>query len=221
MSTGNAFPSPTQPFPKPGEPAWDLAMMFPLQGGWTVDDYLALDTGLLVEYTDGFVRVLPMPNLLHQLIVKFLFRRLDDFVSRGALGEVLLAPLPVRLATNKFREPDLVFLRPARIKTLKGQPDGADLVVEVVSEGDENRRRDYVEKRVEYAQAGIAEYWIVDPQARKITVLELRGDEYCEYGTFSAGETAASASLAGFAVPVDDVFASCRQADAEAHPIDA
>jgi hypothetical protein len=59
-----------------GEPAWDRALMFPLQSGWSVQDYLALDTGLLVEYTGGFVRVLPAPNLLHQLIVKFLFRML-------------------------------------------------------------------------------------------------------------------------------------------------
>jgi len=70
--------------------------MFPFQGGWSVEDYLALDTGLLVEYTDGFIRVLPMPSLLHQLIVKFLFRMLDDFVNERELGEVLLAPLPVQ-----------------------------------------------------------------------------------------------------------------------------
>ena len=159
MSTANSFPSPTQTLPKRGEPVWDLALMFPFQGGWSVTDYLALDTGLLVEYTDGFIRVLPMPTLLHQLIVKVLFRKLDDFVSQRQLGEVLLAPLPVQLTTTKYRQPDIVFLRPERMKTLKGPPVGADLAVEVVSEGQENRGRDYVEKRREYAET----IWNIKP----------------------------------------------------------
>jgi Uma2 family endonuclease len=213
MSTATLFPQPTQPHPKRGEPAWDLALMFPLQGSWSVQDYLALDTGLLVEYTDGFVRVLPMPSLLHQLIVKFLFRVMDDFVSARALGEVLLAPLPVELEPRKFREPDIVFLRPERIRNLKGQPAGADLVVEVVSEGTDSRQRDYLEKRREYAEAGIAEYWIVDPEERKVTVLVIEGTEYREHGVFAKGEDATSALLSGFQVAVEYLFAKCDDAD--------
>lgn len=215
MSTVHPFPSPIQPLPKRGEPVWDLALMFPFQGGWTVEDYLALDTGLLVEYTDGFIRVLPMPSLLHQLIVKFLFRVLDDFVNERELGEVLLAPLPVQLTPRKYREPDIVFLRPERIKSLKGQPSGADLAVEVVSEGEENRKRDYVEKRREYAEAGIAEYWIVDPQERKVTVLTLDGSEYREHGVYVIGDTATSVLLSGLQVVVMDLFAKCDEADQE------
>jgi len=213
MSHVNSFPNPTQPFPKRGEPAWDLALMFPLQGGWSVEDYLGLDTGLLVEYSDGFVRVLPMPSLLHQLIVKILFRMLDDFVSRRGLGEVLLAPLPVELSANKYREPDIVLLGSGRMKSLKGQPVGADLVVEVVSDGKESRERDYVEKRREYAEAAIAEYWIVDPEERKVTVLALDGNQYREHGIFHAGDVATSELLSGFQVAVKDVFAKCDEAD--------
>jgi len=128
---------------------------------------------------------------------------------------VLLAPLPVLLAAHKYREPDLVFLRPDRLKTLKGQPMGADLVLEVVSEGEENRQRDYVEKRREYAEAGVGEYWIVDPQERKVIVLSLAGDDYREHGTFVSGDIATSALLAGFQVAINDVFARCDEADAE------
>jgi len=213
MSTVDTFPSPIQPLPKRGEPAWDLALMFPFQGGWSVEDYLALDTGLLVEYTDGFIRVLPMPSLLHQLIVKFLFRMLDDFVNERELGEVLLAPLPVQLTPRKYREPDIVFLRPERMKTLKGQPTGADLAVEVVSEGKDSWKRDYVENRREYAEAGIAEYWIVDPQERKVTVLALDGTEYREHGVDAVGDTATSVLLSGFQVTLKDLFARCDEAD--------
>ncbi len=212
MGTVNSFPTPSHSSPKLGEPAWDLALMFPLQGGWSTEDYLRLDGGLLVEYTDGFIRVLPMPSLLHQWIVRFLFRMLDDFVNQRKLGEVLLAPLPIPLSSTKYREPDIMFLRPERIETWKGQPAGADLVVEVVSEGQESWKRDYVEKREDYAAAGIAEYWIVDPQERKITVLTLTGKKYREHGIFVAGDDASSVLLAGFACRVSDVFVKCDDA---------
>jgi Uma2 family endonuclease len=212
MSTAvESVPLPVHPHPKRGEPAWDLALMYPLQGDWSVEDYLRLDTGMLVEYNDGFIRVLPMPNMLHQWIVQFLFRVLDDYVKSRGLGEVFLAPLPIELPRQRYREPDVTFVRPERIERMKGQPRGADLVIEVVSEGRENRQRDYVEKRAEYAAAGIAEYWIVDPEERKLTVLVLDGDRYREGGVFHAGDTAASVALPGLTVPVCDVFAKCGE----------
>lgn len=55
MSAVGSFPIPTQLSPKPGEPVWDLALMYPRQGGWSVENYLALDGGLMVEFTDGIV----------------------------------------------------------------------------------------------------------------------------------------------------------------------
>ena len=209
MSTADSFPFSTPTPSKLGEPVWDLAFMFPFQGAWTVENYLALDGGILVEYTDGFIKVLPMPTLLHQWIVRFLFRRLDAYVNERGMGEVLLAPLPVRLTATKYREPDLVFLRPERIKNWKGHPAGADLVVEVVSEGQENWQRDHVEKRAEYAAAGIAEYWIVDPQERSITVLALTDNQYQVHGQFRVGQTATSALLDAFTCDVSEVFAKC------------
>jgi Uma2 family endonuclease len=183
--------------------------MYPLQGSWSVADYLGLETQLLVEYTDGFVRVLPMPNLLHQWIVRFLYQVLSAYTMREGLGEVFFAPLPVQLTPTKYREPDLLFLRPERIQNMRGQPTGADLVVEVVSEGDDNRRRDYEEKRIDYADAGIAEYWIVDPQQQTITVYTLESSGYQTHGVYLANQTANSVLLAGFAVQVDEVFAKC------------
>lgn len=187
--------------------------MYPLQGGWSVEQYLALDGGLMVEYTDGFVRVLPMPSLLHQLIAKFVFQALDRYVSERSLGEVLFAPLPVELTPTQYREPDVVFLRPDRIRTMKGHPSGADLVVEVVSEGKENRDRDYIDKRAEYAAAGIAEYWIADPEQRTVTVLTLDGESYREHATFGVGETMDSVLLEGLTLEISEVFSKCDEHD--------
>ena len=80
--------------------------------------------------------------------------------------------------------------------------------MEIVSGGRDDRRRDRVVKRAEYAAAGIAEYWIVDPDERAITVLRLDGDEYTLHGRFTDGMEASSARLPGFAVPVADVWAA-------------
>lgn len=185
-----------------GEPAWDVALLFPPQGEWTEEEYLGLDTRHMVELSDGCVEVLPMPTILHQLIVKFLFLRLNDHVTRIGAGTVLFAPCPVRLWAGKMREPDIVFLRPGRVANPRRPPEGADLVVEVVSEGDESRHRDLETKRQEYARAGIPEYWIVDPEQRTVTVLVLAGDDYAVHGRYGPGAAASSKILAGFEVDV-------------------
>lgn len=190
-----------------GEPTWEIACMYPTQGNWTVAEYLALDTNWLVEYTDGYVEFLPMPTLFHQLVVKYLARLLDEFVSRHAKGTVAFAPLPITLATTRYREPDIVYLSPERIKDPHGQPEGADLVMEIVSAGKENRERDLVDKPKVYAAAGISEYWIVDPEQRQIQVLTLDGKEYRVHGCFNAG-VADSVRLPGFTVNVADVWAA-------------
>jgi Uma2 family endonuclease len=191
-----------------GEPAWEVAYLFPCQGEWTEAEYLALDTNRLVELSDGCVEVLSMPTLPHQLIVRFLFLALNAFVVAHASGKVLFAPLPVRLWAGKFRDPDVVYLRPERIRDQRRQPEGADLAMEVVSEGAENRERDLEIKRREYAIAGIAEYWIVDPQEQRITVLTLDGQTYREHGVFGPDTQATSVLLPGFAVAVGAVFAT-------------
>ena len=65
--------------------------------------------------------------------------------------------------------------------------EGADLVVEVVS--DDDRRRDLETKRFEYADTGIPEYWIVDPQLGEVSVLKLAGNRYETDGVYCGGPT--------------------------------
>lgn len=193
---------------KVGEPTWEVALLFPRQGEWTEAAYLALDTNRLVELSDGCLEFLPMPLPFHQLIVEFLFTLLKAFVAAHASGQVFFAPLPVRLGSGKFREPDIIYLRPGRLSSPHAPPQGADLVMEIVSEGSENRKRDLETKRQEYAQAGIAEYWIIDPQEQRITVLTLDGPTYRVHGEFIPGQQATSVLLPGFTVAVAEVFAA-------------
>lgn len=190
------------------EPTWDVAYLFPAQGAWSEEEYLALNGNHLVEFAHGYLEVLPMPTTSHQMIVAYLYGLLLTFVAARDLGSVLLAPLRVRLGRGKFREPDVLFMlkdHAARI----GEEfwKGADLVMEVVSGDDDDRRRDLVTKRQEYARAGIPEYWIIDPREEVILVLRLAGKRYVAHGEFAKGMTATSHLLDGFSVAVSDVLA--------------
>jgi Uma2 family endonuclease len=102
----------------------------------------------------------------------------------------------------------IIYLRPERLRATQRYPHGADLVVEVVSEGEKSRERDLVTKRAEYAKAEISEYWIVDPEEQNITVLVLDQGSYGLHGKFGQNETATSVLLSGFQVRVADVFAA-------------
>jgi Uma2 family endonuclease len=189
-----------------GEPAWPVALLFPSQGEWTEEDYLALDTKRLIELSNGCLEVLPMPTPFHQLVAQFLFKLLDAFVILHKLGLAFMAPFCVRLRPKKIRQPDVVFLRPGRLTSRTRPSAGADLAMEVVSEGAKARERDLVTKRTEYARARIPEYWIIDLVGKRIILLTLHGKKYRLRGEYVPGEKVASIELPGFEVEVAAVF---------------
>ena len=145
-----------------------------------------------------------MPTERHQAILTFLFLAFLAFVQRTG-GKVFFAPLRLKVAPGRFREPDLLLLRSAA-DPRRGEAywSGADLVLEVVSPDDP--QRDLVTKRGEYARSGIAEYWIVDPRTETIEVLRLEAEGYVTAGRFTRNEEAGSSLLEGFRVPVNGVF---------------
>lgn len=81
---------------------------------------------------------------------------------------------------------------------------GADLVVEIISPDDPER--DTRDKRADYAEVAIPEYWIVNPEDETISVLWLEGDAYREHSVFQRGEMATSVLLDSFSMPVDEVL---------------
>jgi len=189
--------------PSDPDPTWDVVRLFPAQGCWSEADYFALDTNQLVEYADGFVEFLPMPTIYHQLIMQFIYRALNSFVEARKLGLVVLAGYKVHLREAKFRLPDILFIKTEHASWITKQfCECADLVMEVVSE--HNRPHDIETKRLEYAEAGIPEYWIVDPEEETITVLALDSERkvYAEHGRFSKGTRATSKLLPEFSVDV-------------------
>ena len=183
-----------------------LAEILPRQGTWSEEEYLVLTShrSRLIEFTDGLLEVLPVPTDRHQTLLKFLFLAFFQFIEPRA-GKVQFAPLRLRIRAGKFREPDLLLLLSATDPRRQNRFWlGADLALEVVSE--EKPERDLVDKRTDYAEAQVPEYWIVNPQTESITVLRLRGAAYEEAGTYRRGESATSVLLPEFSIAVAGVF---------------
>jgi Uma2 family endonuclease len=187
-------------------PEWDRLQTFPVRYNCTEEEYFALNTKQLVEYSDGFLELPPSPTLHHQRIAGRIMLALDSFVTTDRLGTVIFG-LPVRLWPGLFRTPDVMFMRSENTPQSEERfSKGADLLVEVISE--QNRAHDIETKRAEYAQAGIPENWIVDPEEETITVLVLksRRKSFIEHGTFAKGTRATSKILPGFSVDVTETF---------------
>lgn len=200
------------------EPAYPLAFLegdgeqaWPAQGEWTYEDYLRLpDDGRRYEVIRGHLYVTAAPRFEHQYSVTELSRRLGNFVADHQCGLVLVAPfdilLPERIGDPV--EPDILYFRPENRprrsdKNFRGVPD---LVVEVLSP--RTRLYDRKIKLGAYEEAGIPEYWLVDPWARTIEIFGLQGGgrSYVELARGGAGEMVGSFVVPGFRVAVDDLF---------------
>lgn len=120
------------------------------------------------EWVNGEVIVYMTATTIHQRVVIFLVRLLQSFAELGDLGEIFAGPMQVKLsATGPGREPDVFFVAHEHLdrvgeKYFDGPPD---LVIEVIS--DESVNRDRVDKFENYEDAGVREYWIIDPRPRR------------------------------------------------------
>jgi Uma2 family endonuclease len=149
-----------------------------------------------------------MPTEVHEAIVRFLFLALYGFVDKKKLGEVYFNGIRLRIRPRKIRLPDIVFLHQDHFHVRHNRIwDGADLVMEVVSDDPKDYKRDYQEKLADYAEARIAEYWIIDPERQVVIVHQLDGHRYAVHGEFTRSQQATSVLLEGFGVDVAALFA--------------
>jgi Uma2 family endonuclease len=135
----------------------------PAQAAVSEAEFMALpETNQPIELIDGEVIVSPSPSFWHQEIVSRMVTALRTWASTTrASVTIAQAPLDVRFATGRILQPDaMVFLVPLPADSETPLDKIPELCVEVLSQ---NRAYDRVTKRYLYAEAGVQEYWIVDP----------------------------------------------------------
>lgn len=172
----------------------------------TLDDYLRLDDDIRVELIEGEFVVTASPTPKHQVVIGNLYLLLEPRVHRLGLGKVYLSPLDTVLSKHNVLQPDLLFIAHDHSDRVQDRVNGPpDLVIEVLSprRAAHDRR---VKKRL-YRRYGVSEYWIVDPKAESVQVLELRDGRWTERGVFAKDDAFEPRVLPGVAVRVRDVFA--------------
>ncbi len=181
---------------------------FPRQGEWTYEDWLNFpDDGWKYEIIEGVLFMAPPPAINHQRSSFKLARIMADYAETNHLGEILEAPVGVRLPGHPVPlQPDIVFVKKERqaiigLQNVEGAPD---LIVEILSPSNANYDRD--DKLKLYQQTGVREYWLVDYQAKTIQVYTLVEGVYQLTGDYATTDTARSSQIAGFEVIVDSIF---------------
>ena len=149
----------------------NLAMSLPDNPICTAEDYWNLPEGERAELIDGQLYALASPSRIHQEIIIELTYHFQHYIkSIKGNCKIYAAPFAVNLNANDqtFVEPDIsVICDPDKLSD-RGCEGAPDLVIEVVSPS--SRRMDYIRKMALYADAGVREYWIVDPATEQTTL---------------------------------------------------
>lgn len=157
-------------------------MQLPEGKKYTYADYLTWDDDNRYELIDGEVYMMSAPSVSHQEISMELGRQIANYLQ-GKPCKVFSAPFDVRLNAdtedNTVVQPDItVVCDPKKIENGKNCKGAPDMVIEILSPS--SGTRDQILKLNMYLEAGVKEYWIVDPETRSVQVYLFKNTE----GTF-------------------------------------
>jgi Uma2 family endonuclease len=178
------------------------------------EEYLAYNDGTdnLYELFDGELVALPPESGRNSQILIFLVLAFAALIDRR---QIRARGLEIEVQGNpRNRFPDLTIIQEEHIAQLEKRETirlsmlPPLLVLEIVSPGETNRSRDYIDKRTQYQNRGISEYWIVDPQLQTVTVLKLEGEVYVEVGVFRENDRIQSPLFPMFNLTPAQVFAA-------------
>lgn len=179
----------------------------PRQGEWTYEMYSALpDNGHRYEIVQGVLMMSPAPETAHQGVIAEISAYLREQIFLKRRGLVLTGPTDVVLSSQKVVEPDVLVLLEDHLdrlteKCIEGPPD---LVVEVISPT--GVTYDRLVKYNLYEQAGVPEYWLVNPKKQSIEVFVLEAGKYRSLGEFSNEQIVQSRLIPNETAPAAQFF---------------
>ena len=178
---------------------------------WTSKDLATLPRteGTRYEIIDGDLYVSTAPSWHHQYACRRLTAVLDAWCLTQGLGEVMPGPGLI-LAPDQDVIPDLLWVSHPRLEGALDQAGhltrAPELVIEVLSPGRPNERRDREVKLALYSRQGVEEYWIVDPLAQTLDVYRQQEGTLVHLAHLTRENTLTSPLLPGFRCPVADLF---------------
>ena len=148
------------------------------KSSYTIKDIYALPEGERAELIDGRIYAMAPPNRLHQKLVMELSHVIKSYIEKNN-GECEVYPSPFAVFLNKdekiYVEPDISVICDKDKLNDRGCVGAPDFVIEVVSKS--SRKMDYTTKNALYSDAGVREYWIVDPEKERTTIYYYEQDE--------------------------------------------
>ncbi|MCI9110177.1 MAG: Uma2 family endonuclease [Lachnospiraceae bacterium] len=168
---------------------------------YTIDDIYALPDGERAELIDGKIYYMAPPSRTHQRISGKLYQTIANYIdSTGGKCEIYAAPFAVFLNDDdiNYLEPDISVICDQSKLDDKGCHGAPDWVIEVVSPS--SKPRDYMAKLFKYRNAGVMEYWIVDPDKQMTMVYGFEKDIVEQY---NFGEDVPSGIYEGFVIKVE------------------
>ena len=173
---------------------------------FTYEDYRSTPEDKRYQLLDGELIMTAAPRRAHQKADMEITLVLGDYVKENDLGEVYSAPFDVVFSDTDVVQPDLLFVSKERLyiineDNVRGAPD---LVIEILSPSTASLDRNF--KRALYARHGVKEFWLVDTDARSITVMFLHERGYEVVGIYGEGQTLTSPTLEGFTLEIDEIF---------------
>jgi len=173
---------------------------------WTYEDYFALDDGNRYEVFEGELIMTPAPRTFHQRLSHRLDNLLSTFVQNNKLGVVFYSPTDVVFGEDIVLQPDLLFILKERLDIIgeKAILEAPDLVIEILSES--TAQIDTVRKKRIYAEYGVREYWIVDPDDHSIEVFENKDGHFFSFSYAHQKGKVQSKILDGFTVEIEHFF---------------
>ena len=144
-------------------------------------EYDSFDHNGITEYDSGRIIAMSPPTTQHQRVTGILFNLISNYL-KGKKCEAFIAPFNVRLQLStgvKRVEPDVSVICDKNKITPSGCEGAPDFIIEVVSPN--NKRHDYITKVNWYEQAGVKEYWIVNPMIKQILVYNFTSEDVMQY----------------------------------------
>jgi Uma2 family endonuclease len=187
-------------------------MPLPKERYYTYADLLAWDDGVRYELYDGQPVAMASPSDIHQEISGEIHYQLKDYL-RDKKCRVYSAPFDVRLFENDgdrpedvetVLQPDLLVVCDKSKVDRRGVHGAPDFVIEILS--DSTRRTDRFTKFSLYQNAGVREYWIVDPDARTVAVHILEDGQYGSPDFYRDDAAVPVSVLPGCAIDLSRVF---------------